>query len=546
MCRTANWRWHIGAFGLYAVCAWLTLNPGGDWQNHIIGGGGDAYSFIWFLTWWPWAISHHIEPVYSHLVWQPDGLNLLWTASVPALSIIAAPLTGLFGAILCYNVLIVSAPLLAAYAAYWLCFYIAGLPVAALIGGYLYGFSSYEMSRVSTQLNLSFTALVPMAVLAVLMRMDDRLSRIIFCLLLSVVLIIQFGISTEVFATEYFFGGAVGLSAYIFLYDRRTDLLRLAIDLLIVTCAVLMALSPVLWAMFVWPHDFKMPAHWPRIFVTDFMNFLVPTSITALNGTGMVPLSERFTGFLSEQSGYLGVPLCLMIWLYGRNGKLFLVWCLIGISILSLGPYLYIAGVATGLPLPWIIFGKLPLLSDALPSRFMLFASLIAAIIAARWISQVPAQRRLSAYLLGALSVLSIWPMRHEWQTAPYLRGFEPGQVASALGTNPRLLILPFGASGASMFWQAEDKFGFNQPAGYLGYPPARMQADIPEMELFFGLPVADPVGVLVTYSESTNTDAIVVTPDTPPDILKGLNALGWHHEDIDDVTVYKVPKIAG
>ena len=100
-------------------------------------------------------------------------------------------------------------------------------------------------------------------------------------------------------------------------------------------------------------------------------------------------LSGHFTGFPSEQSGYLGIPLLVILWLYlCRRGR-FLGIVLAGI-VLANWPQFWFAGRQTHIPLPWAFLRHLPLIGDALPSRFMLYASLVAAIVTALWISRRP------------------------------------------------------------------------------------------------------------------------------------------------------------
>jgi hypothetical protein len=44
----------------------------------------DASIFIWSLRWWPYALAHHLDPLYTRLVWAPGGINLAWTTTPPS------------------------------------------------------------------------------------------------------------------------------------------------------------------------------------------------------------------------------------------------------------------------------------------------------------------------------------------------------------------------------------------------------------------------------------------------------------------------------
>jgi len=52
----------------------------------------DQIQFIWTLYWWPYAISHHINPFLSTVIWHPYGTDVsIAPASVPGASLIALP-----------------------------------------------------------------------------------------------------------------------------------------------------------------------------------------------------------------------------------------------------------------------------------------------------------------------------------------------------------------------------------------------------------------------------------------------------------------------
>ena len=59
----------------------------------VIGRGTDSNIFIWSFGWWPHALLHGENPVFTHAIWAPDGVNLSWVTSVPGLALLFAPLT---------------------------------------------------------------------------------------------------------------------------------------------------------------------------------------------------------------------------------------------------------------------------------------------------------------------------------------------------------------------------------------------------------------------------------------------------------------------
>ena len=176
--RVKLWRWHLAAFFVYAAFSWIMLDRGASLTGSVLGYGADPELFMWFLAWWPWALTHHALSLHTMLMWQPSGLNLAWTTCIPLLAALALPVTLLGGPLLAFNLLTLAAPVLAACGAYLLSLFEAfEVPMAALIGGWLFGFSSYEAGQSLDHLNLDFTVLVPLVLLVVLRRLAGKMRR---------------------------------------------------------------------------------------------------------------------------------------------------------------------------------------------------------------------------------------------------------------------------------------------------------------------------------------------------------------------------------
>ena len=57
----------------------------------------DPNFYVWSLRWWPYAIGHALNPLYSHQIAAPAGHSLAWVTTVPPLALLATPLTLLAG-----------------------------------------------------------------------------------------------------------------------------------------------------------------------------------------------------------------------------------------------------------------------------------------------------------------------------------------------------------------------------------------------------------------------------------------------------------------
>jgi hypothetical protein len=528
---------------LYTALAVIFIDHGTSITSMILGRGADPSIFIWFLAWWPWAIAHHQNLFHTNLMWQPVGVYTPWVTSIPLPALLVFPATLLAGPVLAYNLLIISAPALAAWFAYQLCRYVSKSIPAAILGGYLFGFSSYEMSQDLAAINLAFTMCIPLLALVVLMRLDNKISRTRIVVLVTPLLVAQFLISIEVFALFFVFGGLAWLFALLHLKTLRPMLRRLFWDALVAGVFVTIILSPWLFTMAAQADYLNLPAVWPYYFTADLANLLLPGASSLLGGGLFNHMDGHLLGDFQEQDSYLGLPVLMILllffrWQYKTPGGRFLLAALLACLVASFGPRLWVYGFFTNIGLPWEAFVHLPLLGSAIPARFALFVALATALIAALWIAQ-PARAALRLGL-GVAACLAVVPKPHPVMAVPHSAFFQPGRVQSVLGPNPRLVILPFAINGASSFWQQESGFSFTQAGGYLGFPPAAMQI-YPAVHGLFGGSVPDPEQIK-TFALATNTQYIVAGPGTSTGLLTALAQLHWKMQQTDDVTIYTVP----
>ncbi len=82
-----KWIWHAVAAAVYLCTALAVSWRGVDLSKQLLGGGTDPFIYVWFLAWWPFALLHHLDPFFTHLVWQPEGLKS-WLDDVNSHSVI--------------------------------------------------------------------------------------------------------------------------------------------------------------------------------------------------------------------------------------------------------------------------------------------------------------------------------------------------------------------------------------------------------------------------------------------------------------------------
>ena len=541
------WRWDVGALALYAGLSVLFIDHGASLTGSILGHRTDPFAFIWFLAWLPFALSHHLNPLWSYLVWQPLGQAALWTSSVPLLAALAAPLTAAAGPVVSYNVLVLLAPALAAWCMYRFCRAFADARVA-LIGGFLFGFSSYEVAQAAT-LNLSFTCLLPCLGWIALARWQGRIGRAAAVALIAVVAVCQFLICVEIFAMTVVFGAVGWLLFYAASAAWRPGLVRLLVDLAIAAPIVLVALSPCIASMAGSLRYVNLPPLWPYYFAATPLGFFIPGQNTLLSLPPMWRLTREFVGDFQEQDSYLGLPLLSVIYVYARGEwraplVRALALLLLVVAVCSLGPHLWLGERYTAIRLPWAVLKRLPLLGEALPVRFAVYVAFLAAVMAVLWMQAAPAQARRRLWV-GVAACVAILPVGHPVEPAPVSAFFMPGRLQAVLGVAPRVLILPFGINGPSSFWQMENGFGFSQTGGYLGFPPAAMQGYPAVMELNGGNPDDLVPGDFVQFVKAMRTQYVVAGSGTPAGLLAKIAGLGWTENRVDDVTIFVVPGAA-
>ncbi len=166
------------AFALYALVSFLYFDlriVTGN-ANQLIGMGADPQIFVWSLAWWPHAIAHGLNPFVTDLVWAPGKTNLAWITSVPGLALLFLPVTLLAGPFASYSAAMVVLPAIAAWAAFLLCRRLTGRVWPSLVGGYLFGFSSYMLGQASGgHPNLAFVAGIPLAALVIVLWVERDL-----------------------------------------------------------------------------------------------------------------------------------------------------------------------------------------------------------------------------------------------------------------------------------------------------------------------------------------------------------------------------------
>jgi hypothetical protein len=527
-------------FGLRVVVSPATVH---------VGFTSDAAMMMWYLVWWPYAIWQRINPFFTHAVWPIGGYNLTWATSIPAVAIAFAPITALFGPVVSYNAAALAAPALSGWAAFALCRRITHNFVASIAGGFVYGFSPYEVVHSDAgHLPLTFNFVAPLCALLVLQLLDSQPTRIStrrFSIALALLLALQCLISTEVLATMTAFGAAAFLGAFVLVPGKRRELAKAVAPIGVAYAGAAIILGPFLYYAFVAGAPPKEPVFPSAFFSADLLSFIIPGPLMLIPPHSSRTIVAR-AATVWEEGCYLGLPLLVIaggyLWSHRREpvARLLAAMCLLAV-VAALGPALHVNGRAT-VRLPWALTDRLPLIRHALPVRCARYAVLVLAIVLSLWLSQ---ERTGFKKLAVAGLVLAFLPNpllalhKSSYDTPPF---FAQGLYRCYNRRNENVLIIPYGRNGASMAWQAQSWMYFRMPGGHLSTTPEAFRRWPVVNTLETSLPVPDPAAQLRAFAAAYQIDAIVVS-DSVQGIARELPALmGLKPYHVGGVSLYRIP----
>jgi hypothetical protein len=312
----------------------------------------------------------------------------------------------------------------------------------------------------------------------------------------------------------------------------------------------LLILSPCLY--FVFMKSEPSPLNVAEQISTDLLNFVVPTGVTLVGGRHFYQISRHFTpGPGSEAGSYLGIPLLAMVILFAlsyrsRPSCKVIVLGFIVVCVASLGPSLHIAGEAFGIVLPSALCLHFPLIDQVLPARLSMYSFLIAAIMAAiylsdrehHWVVRIATGTLVILFLLPNPRYLRIFGVSR----VDVPRFFRDGIYKSYPSRNDTALILPF-ISNKPMVWQAQTGMYFRMSKGYFGPDPPAFAAWPVVRGFRGGGSTIDFAAQLKGFVGANRVKAIVLDARERVPWVQTLSALKVVPVEIGDVVLYEVPK---
>jgi hypothetical protein len=555
--RVKQVRWPRGARAqlLVAVFVYTALDLG-YFGLHVLPrlgstcacrAGADPFTYMWFLSWWPHALLHGINPFVTSVLFAPGHTNLGAVDELPGVALLASPITLVSGPLVAYNVLALAAPLLSAVFAFLLCRYISASALGGLAGGYIFGFSPYMLGHLQGHLDLMMIFLIPAGVHLTLRLIEGRIGRRPYIALMA--LTIGFLLLSQAeLALTFVLVGAVALGVAVILVPaQRTQITGCVAPLITAGAIAAVVTSPFIYYALTGPTSSGFFIGYSQTYVADSLGFVIPTPVVRLGRNWFAVISATFSGGLPENGVYVGALLVLVIGRYvatswSRPITRLLLVLLAVVVVLMLGPHMHVAGQPT-IPLPWGVLDQAPLLSKVAPVRLAPYLYLMVAMIVALWLGRAGTVRsQLVRWAVAALGLAALVPnlssglWRAPVNNPPF---FTSSGYRSIVRAGSVVLPLPFAMWGSSMLWQAETGFYFRMADGYVGaLLPFGYGRDLGTLS---SPAVAPQPAVLGRFLAQRHVSTVLVSAAAAGPWPAALSGLGLRPRLVQGVLVYSI-----
>lgn len=464
----------------------------------VVHTGGDTYLNLNLLGWVPRSISHLKNPFFDPLLNHPGGLNLLVNTSQPLLGILLWPVTALVGPAVSLNLLVLASMPTAALGSYALMRQFVGWRPAAFAGGAIVGFGPYEFqSAAHFHLQLSVTCLIPLLMVVLVWVARAQVTPLRGGLMLGVLMVAQFLVSTELLATAMLVASGAALVTLVVSPLARAHLGGTWRAGGIAALASGVVLVWPIWFLMRGPGSIRGPVQLvAQAYRSDLLALILPPPGLALAPRSLSHLTKGFSTLPGENVAYLGLPLLLGVlavvaWRWRERTVIIAGFMALVTFLLGLGGALAVTGkpgigpdggATGGLWLPESLLGRLPMVKNLIPSRFALYTAIFVAIVAAigstrlRSVLRPGRIRTVLPVLLLVVCMAPLVPLDplhkpfHRLSTIPT---YFSSTAFRAHPAGSAMVIFPYPADPqpVAILWQAQSGYRFAMPSGHAKMP---------------------------------------------------------------------------
>ncbi|MEH0842929.1 hypothetical protein V6U81_11140 [Micromonospora sp. CPCC 205711] len=499
--RREGRRWDVAAVLSFVLLAfWVTarfwLRPGSGVRDNP----SDQSQFEWMMAHGARVVTEWDYPFATHRMNVPDGVNLMANTSVLSVSIPMTPVTVFFGPH--WSFLLFLTLGMAATGAAWYFFLsrvVTGSRGPAWLGAAFCAFAPAMVSHANAHPNIVSQFVVPLIAWRTL-RLNQPGRWLRNGVLLGLLIVWQAFLNLEILLmTAIALAGVVGALAL-----GRPELRRGArpflagLGVAAVLSAVLLAYP--LYVQLFGPGSYQGLSRLIRGYRTDLASFVAfSRESLAGNARSAEPLARNAT----EENSFFGWPLvvlsvALVCWLW--RSALVRGLAVLGVffAVLSLGREVQLGGRDTGVPAPWAVLEKLPLLHSVVPTRWSLAITPIIGVLLAlgaerarQLIHQHPAAAPQLRFATVTVLLMALLP---NLPTPLPAVGLDPTPafVTSgawrpyvAGGRSIVTLPLPDTNYADPLRWSARTGLDMPLARGYFLYPDTRPRAPEPNAALF-------------------------------------------------------------
>ena len=521
----------------------------------------DPNFYTWAMQWWPYAVSHGLNPLYSTQIGAPGGYNLAWATTTPSVGLLMWPVTAAFGILVSFNLMLLLVPPVSAWAAFAAARRLTGRFWASLLAGAVYGLTPFELVHDwQGQPNLTVIALFPLMVYLVLCWWDGALGRIGFVGWMTVAMALEFYTFNEAFVgMTAVWAGVLVIGFAVAGRAARLKVARLGLLTAIAYGGAIVLSAPYLvYALRHYPKSLnrQQPA-----FSLHLIRLVLPVSDKLF---GLTPLI-RYSNHLgrSDIDDYVGLPLLLIpfaLAVFARSSRTarLLAIVLVFVIALAAGPVLII-GNRELVHLPWGRLWSLPIARSAEPSRLIIFAYLVLALALALWLAAPAATRRVrvarwSLGLLAVAAVIADLPTSNG-AVNPLPLGYQPPATMRAVNQLPAFItdglyrqylrpgetvVIVTYRGNAGMLFQADADFYFRIAGGFINDSLTTRQDALPAAVGELGHATPARVRQFKSYVRSAGVGAVIVERAwAEPWMLTVFGEMGLHGTSVGGVIIY-------